>query len=77
MQLSFAPQHALYVLSLYKRILREASGFFDDRARTYLILRARTRFRDYKANYDVQRVKDKIVDARQVRCRSPIARRIL
>ncbi|RUS15552.1 hypothetical protein BC937DRAFT_92313 [Endogone sp. FLAS-F59071] len=61
----FAPQHALYVLSLYKRILREASGFFDDRARTYLILRARTRFRDYKTNYDLQRVKDKIVDARQ------------
>ncbi|RUS25206.1 LOW QUALITY PROTEIN: hypothetical protein BC938DRAFT_472485 [Jimgerdemannia flammicorona] len=61
----FSPQHRIYVLLLYKRILVESSYFFDDRTRTYLTLRARQRFRDYKNGELKDRLKKKVAEARK------------
>ncbi|ORX46059.1 hypothetical protein DM01DRAFT_1410728 [Hesseltinella vesiculosa] len=59
------PEHSLYIRALYKRVLSEASLFFDDRARTFMVNRARRTFREYKDCKDEQRIKNKLHEARK------------
>ncbi|CAO3645681.1 unnamed protein product [Cunninghamella blakesleeana] len=59
------PEHTFYIKALYKRILSEASYFFDDRARTFMINCARKIFSEYKTCSDESRIKSKITDARK------------
>ncbi|KAG0172274.1 hypothetical protein DFQ28_005441 [Apophysomyces sp. BC1034] len=60
-----SPQHKSYVRALYKRILSEASAFFDDRARTFIIHRTKNHFKEYKTCTDEKRVKSKLMEARK------------
>ncbi|KAI9304642.1 hypothetical protein BJ944DRAFT_240371 [Cunninghamella echinulata] len=59
------PEHSFFIRALYKRILSEASYFFDDRARTFMINRAKRIFDEYKSCNDIHRIKVKITDARK------------
>ncbi|KAI7907270.1 uncharacterized protein BX663DRAFT_495377 [Cokeromyces recurvatus] len=61
----FLPNHKAYIKSFYKKILSEASIFFDDRARLYIKNRARRAFKDYKTCEDIKRVKYKIREGRK------------
>ncbi|KAI8337536.1 hypothetical protein BC941DRAFT_396406 [Chlamydoabsidia padenii] len=59
------PQHSNYIRSLYKRIICEAGYFFDDRARTFVVNRARKLFKEYKTCQDESRIKNKLLEARK------------
>ncbi|KAI8364681.1 uncharacterized protein BYT42DRAFT_618834 [Radiomyces spectabilis] len=58
-------QHRAYILLVYKHILSESCHFFDDRARTFLVNRARKIFKEYRSCTDEARIKSKILDARK------------
>ncbi|CAG8589679.1 1867_t:CDS:2 [Paraglomus occultum] len=58
--------HRLEVLSLYRRILKEASLFFDPNAsRIYLKERTKERFRAHKDEINARRIKNQLADARK------------
>ncbi|KAI8092232.1 uncharacterized protein B0P05DRAFT_525362 [Gilbertella persicaria] len=59
------PGHTLYIKSLYKRILVEASYFFDDRTRLFIQTRTKKSFRNYRDCQDLERIKYKIKEARK------------
>ncbi|KAI9323308.1 hypothetical protein BX666DRAFT_1885644 [Dichotomocladium elegans] len=54
-----------YVRTLYRRLLCEGSQFFDARARTFIINRARTLFRQNQSLSDETRLKNKLHEARK------------
>ncbi|KAI8060746.1 hypothetical protein BC940DRAFT_311474 [Gongronella butleri] len=58
-------EHSFYVRALYKRVLSETLSFFDDRARTFMVNRARRLFREYKTCQDEQRIRNKLLETRK------------
>ncbi|KAI8379002.1 hypothetical protein BD560DRAFT_487884 [Blakeslea trispora] len=63
--MTFSPNHAIYIKSLYKRLLSESSLFLDDRTRLFIQQKTRQGFQDYKGCQDLHRVKSKIREARK------------
>ncbi|KAI9469916.1 MAG: hypothetical protein EXX96DRAFT_385627 [Benjaminiella poitrasii] len=61
----FPSSHKTYIRSFYKKILSEASIFFDDRTRLYITSRARKTFHEYKTCHDIERIKYKIREGRK------------
>ncbi|KAG1054878.1 hypothetical protein G6F43_003125 [Rhizopus delemar] len=61
----FPANHTSYIRALYKNILAEGSLFFDDRSRIYIRDRARLTFKEYKSCTDIERIKNKIKEARK------------
>ncbi|KAL0089246.1 hypothetical protein J3Q64DRAFT_1392180 [Phycomyces blakesleeanus] len=57
--------HQAYVRALYKSILAEGSRFFDDRARTFIVNRARKLFKEYITCTDEARIQNKLAEARK------------
>ncbi|KAI7863842.1 hypothetical protein BDF14DRAFT_1745235 [Spinellus fusiger] len=57
--------HRIYVRSLYRTIIREGTRFFDDRARTYIVTRAKKIFREYVSCTDYARVQNKLAEGRK------------
>ncbi|KAL1919138.1 uncharacterized protein VTP21DRAFT_2520 [Calcarisporiella thermophila] len=60
------PPHREKVLSLYRSILKEATKFFDDRSRIYIVKRAREGFRKYKKCEDGDRIQYRMAETRRL-----------